>query len=282
MDSNLFDSTSGLVMPVRIVPMLLCRNSLVVRSEKFGHHTSLGPFDSMLKRLASWSVDEILILDISGEMESEGKWHSRWDRRAGQSLTFLSFISQVADSINIPLTVGGRIRNVDDALNYLKHGADRVSVNSMLFTNPYGVSELISEVGAQAVVASLDVKQVTNMGEHRWTLRSPASYEHKSTLESMLRLLAEIRPGELLIQSVDDDGQGSGFNVELAAEIQRLCAIPLMLASGAGSIDHFVEAAHAGVRALVAANMWHFKELVGPRIKTALLESGIAVRIVQK
>jgi len=234
----------------------------------------------MLKRLASWSVDEILILDISGEMESQGKWHSRWDRRAGQSLTFLSFISQVADSINIPLTVGGRIRNVDDALNYLKHGADRVSVNSMLFTNPYGVSELISEVGAQAVVASLDVKQVTKMGEHRWTLRSPASYEHKSTLESMLRLLAEIRPGELLIQSVDDDGQGSGFNVELAAEIQRLCAIPLMLASGAGSIDHFVEAAHAGVRALVAANMWHFKELVGPRIKTALLESGIAVRIV--
>jgi cyclase len=227
----------------------------------------------MLRRLASWSVDEILILDVSRALHSQGNWHSRWDRRAGPDSSFLSFIARVAETINVPLTVGGGIRSVEDALNYLNHGADRVTVNSLLFENPNGVSELISEVGAQAVVASLDVEQVSH-----WRIRPSVGSKSDIDFESMLLRVEALRPGELLMQSVNDDGRGLGFNLKLATEVQSICSVPLMLASGAGSTEHFVQAACAGPRALVSANMWHFKELVGPRIKEALRDHGVPIR----
>ncbi|GAB6038252.1 hypothetical protein JCM15519_28110 [Fundidesulfovibrio butyratiphilus] len=260
----------------RLVPVLLLKNGLIVRSQGFRVHQVIGNPMSTVERLSSWNVDELVVLDIS--RDTLGRHDLRRDdlqqHYAGSSV--LDVLREIAKVCSIPLTFGGRVRTLEDIEKRLVGGADKVTLNTAAFDDPDLVERAAKRFGSQCVVVSVDVGktlrgyEVLVAGASRATGLDPADWAWACR---------ERGAGEILLNSVDRDGSGLGYDLELIRLVSDRVDVPVVACGGVGTYAHFADAVlKAGASAAAAANIFHFFELSYPLAKQACLDAGAFMR----
>jgi cyclase len=259
----------------RLIPCLLLQNGMLVRSETFSLHQVIGNPLHEVKRFNEWSVDELIYLDISrGGTYDE----SREDHKVKGLVSPLEVLDAIAADCFVPLTFGGRITSIDDMLQRFQRGADKIAINTAALETPTLISDAAGRFGSQAVVVSIDVKrhpdgrpEVFTRGGQLPTGLDPPTWAVE----------AEARgAGEILLNSIDRDGTGEGYDIELIASVTEAVAIPVIACGGVGRYEDFAPAIlDGGASAVAAANIFHFKELSDRNAKRAMRRSGVDVRL---
>jgi cyclase len=246
----------------RIIPCLDVKNGRVVKGIQFKELRDLGHPAELARRYDAEGADELVFLDIAASLENRG--------------TREAWVREVAHELSIPFTVGGGVSSVADARSLLRSGADKVGVNTAASLRPTLVTELADAFGRQCVVAAVDVKRDAELG-WRVYLKGGTEPTNRAALDWLWEL-NELGAGEILLTSMDRDGTGDGFDVELLEKVSAL-PIPLIASGGAGLEIHFLEALVHGADAVLAATLFHEGILPIPRLKAYLAENGISVRI---
>lgn len=248
----------------RIIPCLDVRDGRVVKGVNFEGLSDVSSPVELAKFYSDNGADELVFYDITASVE-------------GRAL-FTDILKKVAETIFIPLTVGGGINTVDDFNRVLKCGADKVSVNSGALKNPNLIYEAAKKYGNQCVVISADVKRE----DGKFTVYAKGGRE-KTDLEavSWIKKCVDMGAGEVVLNSIDTDGVKGGFDLEMLDAVCNAVNVPVIASGGAGKKEDFVELftkipkADAGL----AASIFHFKEVEIPDLKRTLKENGILVRI---
>ena len=261
-----------MLMP-RLIPVLLLMNGQLVRSETFTQHQIIGDPLHEVSRFNEWKVDELIYLDITRE---GGLPQGRRDSGNRAYADSMEVLEAVASQCFMPLTWGGRIHSLDQVREIFSRGADKVAINTAAFETPELISQVSKRFGAQAMVVSIDVRQteqgyeVMTQGGREATGRDPVSWAKE----------AEDRgAGEILLQSLDRDGRGTGYDTALIEQVSQAVTIPVIACSGVGVYEHYAKGLKAGADAVAAANIWHFKELADRGGKRALQRAGFDVRM---
>jgi imidazole glycerol-phosphate synthase subunit HisF len=247
----------------RIIPCLDTDGERVVKGVNFVDLRDAGDPVELAARYNSEGADELVVLDIAASR----------DRRP----TFLKTIRRVAEQLSIPLTAGGGIRALDDAVAVVRAGADKITVNTAAVRRPELISELSREFGAQAVVLAIDAKRLGD----RWVVmmrggRDSASLDAIAWAQQGVSLGA----GEILLTSVDRDGTQQGFDVPLTRAISRAVSVPVIASGGAKLPVHFAEIFTDGAAdAALAASIFHDNVQPIRRLKEFLASHGVQVRL---
>ncbi|MDP1830727.1 MAG: imidazole glycerol phosphate synthase subunit HisF [Geothrix sp.] len=246
----------------RIIPCLDVKQGRVVKGVQFKDLRDLGHPVDLARRYNAGGADEIVFLDIAASLENRG--------------TRESWVREVARELSIPFTVGGGVSHVEEARSLLRAGADKVAVNTAAALRPALVSELADAFGRQCVVAAVDVKRDPDL-EWRVFLKGGTEPTDRSALDWLWEL-NDLGAGEILLTSMDRDGTGEGFDVQLLDLASQL-PIPLIASGGAGREIHFLEALEHGADAVLAATLFHEGILPIPRLKAYLAQNGLSIRI---
>lgn len=249
----------------RIIPCLDVKNGRVVKGMSFVNLVDAGDPVECAKQYDAQGADELVFLDITASSDS-------------RNIT-IDMVEKVANSIFIPFTVGGGIRSVDDFNALLRAGADKVSVNSAAVYRPELISEAAYKFGSQCVVAAIDAKRSGDS----WEVyvnggRKPMGID---AVEWAVKC-AELGAGEILLTSMDEDGQKKGYDLGLTRAVSERVNIPVIASGGAGALEHFYDAFTEGkADAVLAASLFHFGEIPIPQLKEYLHKQGIPVRRVE-
>ena len=258
----------------RLIPCILLRNGVIVQSKGFKRYQLLGNPTTAVERLSDWASDELVYLDISKDRVYDLR---RDDLKGPNRTSMLQIISDVAERCFMPLTFGGGVRTLDDVLAMLGAGADKVAINTQPLADPAFVTAMSGEVGSQCVVVSIDVKEtapgtyeVFGDGGTRPTGRDPVEWAAE---------VEQLGAGEIFLNSIDRDGSGRGYDLELVRRVLDRVTVPVVACGGAGSWEHMAEAlAQTGVSAVSAANIFHYTENSVRTAKQHLLDAGLNVR----
>ena len=246
----------------RIIPCLDVNNGRVVKGMSFVNLVDAGDPVECAKQYDAQGADELVFLDITASSDS-------------RNIT-IDMVEKVANTIFIPFTVGGGIRSVDDFNALLRAGADKVSVNSAAVYRPELISEAAYKFGSQCVVAAIDAKR----NGSGWEVyvhggRTPMGID---AVEWAVKC-ESLGAGEILLTSMDEDGQKKGYDLELTRAGSERVGIPVIASGGAGALEHFYDAFTVGkADAVLAASLFHFGEIPIPELKKYLSEKGIPVR----
>ena len=257
----------------RLIPVLLLQNGLLVRSESFKIHQVIGTPIYEVQRFNEWNVDELIYLDIT---RGDSYDLRRDDHKAKGLGNPLSILDAVSKTCFMPLTWGGRIANVDQMREIFGRGADKITLNTAAFRTPELVTDAANRFGSQAIVVSIDVLRradgccsVYVDGGRTDTGWDPVHWAREVEARGA---------GEILLQSIDRDGTGVGYDLALIQAVVSATTIPVIACSGVGLYTHYAEGILAGASAVAAANIWHFKELSDRGGKRALAKAGINIR----
>jgi cyclase len=258
----------------RLIPLLLLQNGLLVRSESFHIHQVLGNPIHEVERFNQWSVDELIYVDISQDDVVDLRRDDHKIRGLNDSLAILDAVSKTCF---MPLTWGGRIRSVADMRERISRGADKITLNSAAIETPDLITRGAQVFGSQAIVVSIDSRRQPDGSHEVFTHggRTPTGWKAPDWAREVQRLGA----GEILLQSIDRDGTGEGYDLELISSVAQATNIPVIACSGVGRYEHYVEGIRAGASAVAAANIWHFKELSDRGGKRALAKGGVDIRL---
>lgn len=247
----------------RIIPCLDIKNGRTVKGVNFVDLRDAGDPVELASIYAKEGADELVFLDISATEEKRK--------------TLAELVYHVAETINIPFTVGGGISSVEDVDILLKNGADKVSINSSAVKRPELINELVAKFGSQCIVVAIDAKQVDGVWKvHLVGGKVPTEIN----LFDWAKEVEERGAGEILFTSMDHDGTKNGFANEALAQLSELVNIPIIASGGAGTISHFTDTFIDGkADAALAASVFHFKEIEIQDLKNELREEGIPVRI---
>jgi imidazole glycerol-phosphate synthase subunit HisF len=250
---------------LRVIPCLDVDGGRVVKGVKFLNLVDSGDPVELSLRYEAEGADEIAFLDISATIE----------RRR----TALDSIRRVREAIGIPLMVGGGVRKVEDASRLLEAGADRVGVNSAATREPGLIDVLASRFGVQCIVLAIDARRRADASSPSWEVVIDAG-RTGTGLDAIewAREGARRGAGEILLTSMDRDGTGSGYDLELLRAVTAAASIPVVASGGASVPAHFVDGARAGARALLAAGVFHRGELSIRSVKDGLAAAGMEVR----
>ena len=247
----------------RIIPCLDIKNGRTVKGVNFIDLVDAGDPVELAKKYAETGADELVFLDISATEE----------RRK----TLIDLVRKVAETINIPFTVGGGISSVEDVEILLKNGADKVSINSAAVKNPQLINDLALAFGSQCVVVAIDAKQI----DGKWIVHLVGG--KVATEIDLFDWAKEVETrgaGEILFTSMNNDGTKNGFANAALAKLSETVNIPIIASGGAGNIQHFVDVFTNGkADAALAASVFHFQEIEIPVLKTKLKNSNINVRL---
>lgn len=246
----------------RIIPCLDIKNGRVVKGIQFEGLKDAGNPLELAQFYSENGADELVFLDITATLENRK--------------TLAELVSQIAKKINIPFNVGGGINSVEDAKIMVQNGADKVSVNSAAIQNPNLISELANEFGSQFVVVAIDVKFV----ENDWIVFVKGGTE-KTNWKAIdwAKKVAQLGAGEILLTSMNNDGEKKGFSLEITNEICKAVSIPVIASGGAGKVDHFIELfTKTEVSAGLAASIFHFNEIPISVLKNVLKTQNIPIR----
>ena len=249
----------------RIIPCLDVKDGRVVKGVNFLGLNDVSDPVKLGQYYSDNGADELVFYDITASAE-------------GRSL-FTDILTRVAETIFIPLTVGGGINTLDDFDRVLKCGADKVSVNSGAIKNPALIGEAAKRYGDQCVVLSVDVKRVG--GQFRVFAKGGREDTGLDALEWIKRGV-DNGAGEIVLNSIDTDGVKQGFDLPMLEAVCELVSVPVIASGGAGGIQDFVTlfTALPKVDAGLAASIFHFGEVQIPDLKQALQEAGIPMRRV--
>ena len=248
----------------RIIPCLDVHNGRVVKGVNFVNLKDAGDPVEIAAAYDKAGADELVFLDITASS----------DARA----TVVDMVRRVAEQVFIPFTVGGGIRTVEDFKVLLREGADKISVNSAAIDNPMLIREAADKFGSQCVVVAVDArKRADGSG---WNV-----YKHGGRIDTGLDAVAwarkvnELGAGEILLTSMDCDGTKAGYDLELTRMIAENVSIPVIASGGAGTKEHFYQALTEGkADAVLAASLFHYKELEIMDLKNYLADMGVSVR----
>ena len=258
---------------IRIIPVLFIKNGLIVRSQNFEKHQFIGNVIEQAKRLNDYNVDELVYIDISRNDKYD---LGRDDLLVKSKSDILSIIKNISKVCFMPLTFGGGIKTVDDAVNRIRAGADKITINSLLFSDLNIVKKIISEIGSQAVVASIDYKEVNKKMK---VFKHFGQEDTDFNLIDFIKRIEDLGVGEFFIQNIKFDGMQKGFDIGNIKNIVKSVKIPVIACSGAGSLEHFLEAVKiGGLSAIAAGNYFNYKERSYPIVKKELKNHNINVR----
>lgn len=248
----------------RIIPCLDVKNGRVVKGVSFVDLIDAGDPVECAAAYGKMGADELIFLDITATVEGRK--------------TTIDMVKRVANTIFIPFTVGGGIRRCEDFAELLRAGADKVSVNSSAVRNPALISEAAERFGSQCVVCAIDARRKQSGGFEVYLDggRTPTGIDAVEWAKKAVSLGA----GEILLTSMDCDGQKNGYDIELTRLVSDAVGVPVIASGGAGKKEHFYDALTAGgADAALAASLFHFKELSIDELKDYLKSRGVSVRI---
>ena len=246
----------------RLIPCLDVDQGRVVKGTRFRDLTDAGDPAELAARYDAEGADELVFLDISATTSGRG--------------ATLDVVSETAETVFIPLTVGGGIRSEDDVRALLKAGADKVSLNTAAVRDPDLLSRCAARFGTQCVVVAVDAKR----RDGGWEVyveagRTPTGLD----AVTWSARAAELGAGEVLLTSIDRDGTGEGYDLDLLRAVSQAVPVPVVASGGAGRPEHFAQALSEGkADAVLAASRFHFRELTLRQVKEYLSASGIPVR----
>ncbi len=247
----------------RIIPCLDVKNGDVVKGVNFKGLSKVSSPVDLAKHYSDCGADELVFYDITASFENRN--------------LFTDILKEVAETIFIPLTVGGGINTLNDFDRVLKCGADKVSVNSGAIKDPSLIEKAAKLYGDQCVVLSVDIKRV----DGKFTVFAKGGRENTGidAIEWIKRGEAS-GAGEIVVNSIDTDGVKGGFDIEMLKAVCDATSLPVIASGGAGSISDFVTLFNEveGVDAGLAASIFHFGEVAIPDLKNTLYNNGINVR----
>ena len=246
----------------RIIPCLDIKDGRVVKGVNFINLRDAGDAVENAKFYDKEGADELVFLDITASYEDRD--------------TMLDVVRDTAEKVFMPLTVGGGIRNIADIRNLLKAGADKVSINTSAVKDPEFISESSGRFGNQCIVVAIDAKRNGKSWEvYTHGGRTPAGKDAVKWAKEAERRGA----GEILLTSMDRDGTKIGYDLELTRAISEAVGIPVIASGGAGTLEHLYEGLVKGkADAVLAASIFHFKELSIKEVKQYLKKRGVVVR----
>jgi cyclase len=247
----------------RIIPCLDIKNGRTVKGINFLDLKDAGDPIELALKYSLEGADELVFLDISATEE----------RRK----TLVQLVQKVAQTINIPFTVGGGISSVNDVELLLKNGADKISINSSAVKNPKLISELAESFGSQCIVLAIDAKQVNQ----NWKVHLVGGKVATDLdLFDWAKEVEHLGAGEILFTSMNNDGTKNGFAYEALAELSKIVNVPIIASGGAGTLQHFEQVFSSGnADAALAASVFHYNEISIPELKKYLKTVDIPVRI---
>ena len=252
----------------RIIPCLDVKDGVVVKGVKFRGHEVMGEIVPLARRYGEEGADELVFYDITAS--SDGRVVDK------------SWISRVAEAIDIPFCVAGGIRSIEDAGRLLAFGADKISVNSPALADPTLISRLAERFGVQCVVVGIDSWHDEKSGEY-WV--NQYTGDEKKTRVTQWRTLDWVEEvqrrgaGEIVLNMMNQDGVRQGYDLTQLSAVRAVCKVPLIASGGAGTMEHFLDAfetAHAD--GALAASVFHKKIINIGELKTYLREHNIEVR----
>ena len=252
-------------LTTRIIPCLDVADGRVVKGIKFENLVDAGDPVELAHRYYLEGADEITFLDVNASKE-------------GRS-TVLELVRRTAERVFIPLTVGGGIRSVEDVSAVLEAGADKVSVASAGIVRPELLSEISKKFGSQVLVVSLDLKRSPAMPSGFTVTSHGGSVDEGIDALAWVMQVQQLGAGELLVNSIDFDGTGEGFDLLLLEAVLSVATVPVIASGGAGSANDFVAAAACGADAVLAASVFHRNLLSISEVKDAIASAGLAVRL---
>jgi cyclase len=248
----------------RIIPCLDVTAGRVVKGVSFVELRDAGDPVEIAKRYDDQGADELTFLDITASSDD-------------RSIIF-HIIEKVAEQVFIPLTVGGGVREVQDVRNLLNAGADKVSINTSAVVNPQLVADAAGRYGSQCIVVAIDAKQVA---PGKWEVFTHGG--RKATgLDAVewARKMQTLGAGEILLTSMDQDGQKRGFDLALTRAITDTLEIPVIASGGVGNLQHLADGVkQGGADAVLAASIFHFGEYTVQQAKQYMAQQGIEVRL---
>ncbi|HEY4697774.1 MAG TPA: imidazole glycerol phosphate synthase subunit HisF [Gallionella sp.] len=248
----------------RIIPCLDVTAGRVVKGVSFVELRDAGDPVEVARRYDEQGADELTFLDITASSDDRG--------------IIFRIIEQVASQVFIPLTVGGGVRAVGDVRNLLNAGADKVSINTSAVLDPQLVADAAGRYGSQCIVVAIDAKQA---GVGRWEVythggRKATGLDAVEWAKRMQRLGA----GEILLTSMDRDGQKTGFDLALTRAVTDALEIPVIASGGVGNLQHLADGVKkGGADAVLAASIFHFGEYTVQQAKQFMAQQGIEVRL---
>lgn len=249
----------------RIIPCLDVNNGRVVKGVNFVNLIDAGDPVAIAKAYDQAGADELVFLDITASSDNRS--------------TVTDMVRRVAEKVFIPFTVGGGIRTVEDFRAILREGADKVSVNSAAIMNPQLISDAAEKFGSQCVVVAIDAKRREDGSG--WNIYKNGGRVDMGMDAVEWAMKAEkLGAGEILLTSMDCDGTKAGYDIELTRTVSENVSIPVIASGGAGTLEHFYDAVTEGkADAVLAASLFHFKELEICEVKKYLRNRGISVRL---
>lgn len=258
-------------MKIRLIPVLFFKDGSLVRSENFDLHQILGDPFVQVERYNSWNVDEIIYLDISKNDNFEIK-----NKSNSPISSFFEVMKSASKRCFSPMVFGGGIKNLEDAKKYFQNGADKISINSICLSQIEIISEFANTFGRQSIVVSIDVRKV---GSNYMIYDSRNDLILEKDLFIYVRDVEKRGAGEILLNSVDRDGTGEGFDINLIKKINNLIKIPLIPCGGVGTFEHITELLEkVDLSAVAAGNIFNFTERSYEKIKNFLKEKGYNFR----
>ena len=254
------------MLKLRVIPCLDVKDGRVVKGVNFVSLRDAGDPVEQAAVYDAAGADELCFLDITASHENRD--------------TILDVVSRTAARVFLPLTVGGGIRSIDDMRRLLLAGADKCSINSAAVARPELVGEAARKFGSQCVVVAVDAKQAA---PGRWNVVTHGG-RRDTGIDAVewCRQVVSLGAGEILLTSMDRDGTGEGFDLELLGAVCGAVRVPVIASGGVGTLVHFIDGALAGATGLLAASVFHFGIFSVAQVKAALALAGLPVRLPRR
>ena len=249
----------------RIIPCLDVHNGRVVKGVNFVNLRDAGDPVEIAAAYDKAGADELVFLDITASSDARN--------------TVVDMVRKVAEKVFIPFTVGGGIRTVEDFKVLLREGADKISINSSAINTPELISQAADKFGSQCVVVAIDARRREDGSG--WNIyKNGGRIDVGIDAVEWAMKVDKLGAGEILLTSMDCDGTKAGYDLELTKIISDNVSIPVIASGGAGKLEHFRDAfTEAGADAVLAASLFHYKELEIREVKEYLRDQGISVRL---
>ena len=251
----------------RIIPCLDIKDGRTVKGTNFVDLRDAGDPVELAANYAAQGADELVFLDITATIEKRK--------------TLAALVQRIARAINIPFTVGGGIKTVDDVALLLQSGADKISINTAAFNNPQVIADIANTAGSQCVVLAIDTKKED---DGNWYVYLNGGRTRTDTLcFEWARKAVELGAGEILLTSMNHDGTKAGFALDITRQLAEQLPVPVIASGGGGTLQHFADVFEkAGADAALAASVFHFKEIEIRELKRFLNERNLPVRITDQ
>lgn len=249
----------------RVIPCLDVKDGRVVKGINFVNLKDAGDPAEVAAAYDKAGADEVVFLDINASADNRD--------------TQLEWVREVASKVFIPFTVGGGIRTVDDFKAILREGADKISINSAAIMNPQLIADAAEKFGSQCVVVAIDAKRREDGSG--WNIyKNGGRVDMGIDAVEWAKKAESLGAGEILLTSMDGDGTKAGYDIELTKAVAEAVSIPVIASGGAGTLEHFYEALADGkAEAVLAASLFHYKELEIREVKEYLRDKGVSVRV---